>query len=78
MSEIDSLTLAIYDFIVAYIREKGFAPSLRDIGRGCHLAHTSVYGHLGILEGKGWIAREYKVPRSIRLGEKAPDYVPPK
>ena len=78
MTEIDALTQTIYDFIVAYIREKGFAPSLRDIGKGCHLAHTTIYGQLGILEGKGWIAREYGVPRSIRLGEQAPDYTPPK
>ena len=75
MTEIDPLTQTVYEFIVAYIREKGFAPSLRDIGKGCHLAHTTIYVHLGVLEGKGWIAREYKVPRSIRLGEQAPDYI---
>jgi repressor LexA len=77
MSEIEALTRAIYDFIVGYLRKKGYSPTLREIGRGCHMAHTTVYSHLGILEGKDWIVREYNVPRSIRLGKLAPDYIPP-
>jgi hypothetical protein len=41
------------------------------------MSHTTVYSHLGILEGKDWIVREYNVPRSIRLGVHAPDYIAP-
>jgi SOS-response transcriptional repressor LexA len=77
MTEIDTLTRDIYDFIVAYIRKRGFSPTLREIGAGCYMSHTTVYSHLGILEGKDWIVREYNVPRSIRLGVHAPDYIAP-
>lgn len=77
MTEIDTLTQGVYDFIVGFIRDSGYSPTLREIGTGCHMAHTTVYNHLGKLEGKDWVVREYNVPRSIRLGEHAPDYIAP-
>jgi SOS-response transcriptional repressor LexA len=74
MTEMEPLTLAVYEYITRFLRDEGFSPSLREIGQGCNMAHTTLYSHLGILEGKDWIVREYKVPRSIRLGRHAPDY----
>ena len=77
MSDMEPLTHDIYEFIVDFIRTKGFSPSLREIAKGCYVAHSSLYAHLGVLEGKDWIAREFNIPRSIRLGKNAPDYIPP-
>lgn len=67
-------TRRVYEFIRDYIREQRRPPTLREIGEGVFMAHTSALRHLAHLEGLGWIEREYNQPRSIRLGEQAPDY----
>jgi repressor LexA len=49
---------AIYDFLVKTIREKGFAPSIHEIGRQFKIASTNgVSDHLKALERKGYVRR---------------------
>ena len=49
---------AIYDFVVKTIRERGFAPSMHEIGRQFKIASTNgVSDHLKALEKKGYIRR---------------------
>ena len=49
---------AIYDFLLKTIREKGFAPSIQEIGRQFKIASTNgVSDHLKALEKKGYIRR---------------------
>ena len=49
---------AIYDFLLKSIREKGFAPSIPEIGRRFKIASTNgVSDHLKALEKKGYIRR---------------------
>ena len=49
---------AIYDFLLKSIREKGFAPSIHEIGRQFKIASTNgVSDHLKALEKKGYIRR---------------------
>jgi len=49
---------AIYDFLLKTIREKGFAPSILEIGRQFKIASTNgVSDHLKALEKKGYIRR---------------------
>jgi len=49
---------AIYDFLLKTIREKGFAPSIAEIGRQFKIASTNgVSEHLKALEKKGYIRR---------------------
>ena len=49
---------AIYDFLLKTIREKGFAPSIPEIGRKFKIASTNgVSDHLKALEKKGYIRR---------------------
>jgi repressor LexA len=49
---------AIYDFLLKTIREKGFAPSIHEIGRRFKIASTNgVSDHLKALEKKGYIRR---------------------
>src|SRR6266545_3552735 len=49
---------AIYDFLLKSIREKGFAPSIIEIGRQFKIASTNgVSDHLKALEKKGYIRR---------------------
>ena len=77
MTEMDSVTRAVYDYIIEYRRKKGYPPTLREIAEGCYIAHSTIYHHLGILEGLRWIFREYNTPRGIQIGENAPDYEAP-
>lgn len=49
---------AIYDFLLRTIRERGFAPSISEIGRQFKIASTNgVSDHLKALERKGYIRR---------------------
>ncbi len=48
----------IYDFLLSTIREKGYAPSIPEIGRKFKIASTNgVSDHLKALEKKGYIRR---------------------
>lgn len=58
----------IYDFIVAYIEENLYPPSVREIGDGVGLYSTSsVYEHLKTLEVKGYIEVKNNSPRAIKV-----------
>lgn len=65
-------TNEIFNFIIKYFEDYGFAPSVRDIGNGVHLKSTgNVYRHLLRLEEQGLIEMYKKekrgVPRAIRV-----------
>lgn len=58
----------IYDFIVNYIRKEGMPPTNREIGSAMSIASTGhVDYHLSMLEKKGYISRESKKSRGIKL-----------
>lgn len=65
-------TRQVNRFICQYIEEKGYAPSVREIGSACYMGASAVMRHLDLLEAWGWITREIGVARSIRLGERNP------
>ena len=61
--------------ILAYIRseiaEKGYPPSVREIGEAVGLKSTStVHGHLCRLESKGLLVRDAMKPRAMGLTER--------
>jgi repressor LexA len=61
----------IYTFIRKFYREHDYAPTVRDILRGCNLSSTAVVQHhLNVLEREGRIHRDPEVFRSIRLADK--------
>ena len=50
------------------MKEKGYPPSVREIGEAVGLASSStVHGHLSRLEGKGYIRRDPTKPRAIEV-----------
>lgn len=58
----------ILKFIRDFIAEKGYAPTVRDILRGCKISSTAVVQHhLNVLEREGYIHRDPEVFRSIQL-----------
>ena len=58
----------VFESILLYQRQYGYAPSIREIGEMVGLASTSsVYSHLKTLEEKGYIARKVEAPRAIAI-----------
>lgn len=59
---------AVFDCIRRSIAEKGYPPSLREIGRATAIRSTNgVSAHLAALERKGWIERDEMRARGIRV-----------
>ncbi|MCA0754862.1 helix-turn-helix domain-containing protein [Paenibacillus sp. N4] len=57
----------VLDFIVTHDREKGFPPTVREIGEAVGLtSSSSVHGHLARLEKYGYIKRNGGGPGSPR------------
>lgn len=68
MSKLSNRQQAILDFIKREVREKGYPPSVREIGEAVGLASSStVHGHLERLEKKGLIRRDPTKPRAIEI-----------
>ncbi len=67
----DGLTprqVQILDCIKRSVQEKGYPPSVREIGRAVGLNSTStVHGHLDKIEQKGFIKRDPTKPRTIEI-----------
>lgn len=68
MSKLSPRQQAILDYIQQNVQEKGYPPSVREIGEAVGLASSStVHGHLSRLEKKGYIRRDPTKPRAIEL-----------
>ncbi len=68
MSKLSNRQQAIIDFIRREVKDKGYPPSVREIGEAVGLASSStVHGHLARLEKKGLIRRDPTKPRAIEL-----------
>ncbi len=61
----------VIDFIREFYDERGYAPTVRDIMKGCELSSTAVVQHhLKVLESEHQIERDSKVFRSIQLPDR--------
>ena len=59
---------AILDFIVAQQRDRGFPPSVREIGEAVGLTSPStVHSHLATLQRRGYLRRDPTKPRAIEV-----------
>jgi repressor LexA len=68
MGKVSNRQQAILDFIKNEVRDKGYPPSVREIGEAVGLASSStVHGHLARLEKKGLIRRDPTKPRAIEI-----------
>lgn len=74
--KIDPVTYKVYEFVRDYHARHRKAPTFREIADGCYVGHTTVYRHVERLCGMGWLERDLNTPRSIIIGELAPDYKP--
>ncbi len=61
----------ILQFIEKFLAKRDYAPTVRDILKGCGISSTAVVQyHLNILEKQGRIHRDPEIFRSIRLSHK--------
>lgn len=64
----ESRQVEVLRFIHEKVQEKGYPPTVREIGIAVNLSSTStVHGHLARLEKKGFILRDPTKPRAIEL-----------
>jgi len=58
----------IYDYLSEYVRERGYPPTVREIGQAVGLASPStVHAHLANLERAGLLKRDPTKPRALEL-----------
>ncbi len=58
----------IFQFIKRNVNDKGYPPSVREIGNAVGLQSSStVHGHLAKLQSKGYIKRDPTKPRAIEI-----------
>jgi repressor LexA len=58
----------ILDFIAAQLRDRGYPPSVREIGEAVGLASSStVHAHLKTLQRQGYLRRDPTKPRAIEV-----------
>ena len=67
-------TERVYDFIRAYMAEHDYAPTLREIARGCYLARGTVLRHLDALEAADVLVRDPGKARGMRLTGREPRF----
>lgn len=68
MKQLTNRQNVILEFVAGYSHQRGFPPTLREIGEGIGLTNISaVRGHLAALEKKGYIAKDPDTARSIRV-----------
>lgn len=68
MKTLSNRQRAILEFIKSEVKDKGYPPSVREIGEAVGLASSStVHGHLARLEKKGLIRRDPTKPRAIEI-----------
>lgn len=67
-SQLSAKRQQIVDFILQFMEEKGYPPTVRDIQSGCGISSTSVVDyHLKVLEREGHIRRDPEVSRGIEM-----------
>lgn len=67
MNTLTPKQLGILSFIASFSKEKGYPPSLREIGSHFKIAPPSVLEHLRALEKKGFIRRLPFRPRCLEI-----------
>ena len=68
MKELTDRQKQIFQFIKRTVQEKGYPPSVREIGNAVGLQSSStVHGHLSKLQDKGFIKRDPTKPRAIEV-----------
>ena len=58
---------SVLDWICIFIIEKGYPPTIREIGKQFEFSEKAAHDYVNTFVRKGWVSTEDKSPRSIRL-----------
>ena len=68
MDELTARQRKIMDYIISEVQQKGYPPSVREIGEAVGLSSSStVHAHLAKLEQLGYLRRDPTKPRAIEV-----------
>jgi repressor LexA len=68
MTDLTDRQRQVLEFIDTQIRERGYPPSVREIGEAVGLSSSStVHAHLAALQDKGFLRRDPTKPRAMEL-----------
>lgn len=67
MNNITSQQKELLDFINSFNQENGYSPTIRDISKNLNKSISTIHGLLCRLEKKGFIYRNIKNPREIKI-----------
>ena len=68
MTELTDRQRQVLEFIDGEVRERGYPPSVREIGEAVGLSSSStVHAHLAALQDKGFLKRDPTKPRAMEL-----------
>lgn len=68
MKKLTTRQQQILDYVKKYANNKGYPPSVREIGHAVGLSSSStVHAHLSALEAKGYIKRDADKPRALEI-----------
>ena len=68
MTDLTPRQRQVLEFIDAEVRQRGYPPSVREIGEAVGLSSSStVHAHLAALQDKGYLVRDPTKPRSLEV-----------
>jgi repressor LexA len=74
MKNQNSKQMQILQFICDTVEDRGFPPTVREIGNAVNLSSTStVHGHLERLEKKGFLLKDPSKPRALEVTQEGRD-----
>lgn len=61
----------VYDFIVKFIDENEYAPTIREVAKGLNLSSpATVYSHIEALRNKGYLENNKRGTRILKIADK--------
>ena len=65
--ELTSRQREVFDFVIRFVKERGYPPSVREIGRQFGIYPRAVFDHLKALERKGYLKRRRSMSRGLEV-----------
>jgi repressor LexA len=65
--ELTSRQREVFDFVIKFAKERGYPPSVREIGQQFGIYPRAVFDHLKALERKGYLKRRRSMSRGLEV-----------
>src|SRR5512139_3395220 len=65
--ELTSRQREVFDFVRRFVKERGYPPSVREIGQQFNIYPRAVFDHLRALERKGYLKRRASTSRGLEI-----------